>query len=186
MNKKIIFVLFLVVLMVITSFNIYDFQMSSNEDFQAEIQQLQHENKTISEENNKLKQLLVQKEPVEVQSQYNPLLKQISTFVKVAFVQSKETYPERKKQAEKIMSHELRNIFFPTDTYKGDTRTGVNDVHVFIEASNLTKDHATVLVRLKHTLYSLENEQKQVSPVFIEIQAQRQNEQWIVMDFTEI
>lgn len=177
---------FLVVLLVITSFNIYDFKVSSNEDLQAEIQQLQLENKTISEENNKLNRLLERQEPAEVQSQYNPLLKQISTFVKVAFVQSKETYPERKKQAEKIMSDELRNIFFPTDTYKGDTRTGVNDVQVFIEASNLTNDHATVLVKLKHTLYSLQNEQKQVSPVFIEIHAKCQNEQWLVTDFTEI
>ncbi|UOQ95078.1 hypothetical protein MUO14_09175 [Halobacillus shinanisalinarum] len=97
----------------------------------------------------------------------------------------KETYQERKKQAQSIMSGELINTFFPTETYKGKTKSSVDHVQIFIETGNLTSNHATALVRFHHTLHSLQNEQEQVSNVFLEIEIQLQDGRWMVMDFRE-
>ena len=101
-------------------------------------------------------------------------MKQVSTFIEVAFQQDKETYQERKKKAEKVMSNDLVHTFFPTDTYKGDRKTEVDEVEIFIKTGNLTNNQASVFVRFKHTLFSLQSDQKQVSPVFLHINVHRE------------
>ncbi|MFC7062604.1 hypothetical protein [Halobacillus seohaensis] len=185
MNKRVIFILFLMLLMAITAFNVYAQRTASNDDLQADIQQLQEENQQVAEEKNELKQTLDQQEPAEIQAYHNALVKQVSEFVETAFVQNKGTYQERKEKAKKIMSEDLLETFFPTDTYKGETKASVGNIELFIKTGHLSSNHATVLVRLDHTLHSLQNDQKQVSPVFIEVKAQRQEDHWMMTEFTE-
>jgi len=186
MNNRFLFGLLLFSLVATTVFNVYVAGTSSKDDMQAEIRSLEVEKQQALEERNELKHTLKEEDPAEIQKHHKALEEQVSTFIETVFVQNKETYQERKKKAENIMSDELVKTFFPTDVYKGKTKTSVDDVEMFIETGNLSSNHAHVLVRLEHTLHSLESDQKQVSPVFIELNVQRQKDHWIITDFKDV
>lgn len=186
MNKRVLFSLLLILLIVITTFNVYVQRTASNEKLQAEIHQLQKEKQQMITEKNALKQTIEQQDPSKIQKHHHALVNQVSAFVKTGFVQDKETYQERKKKANKIMSKDLVDTFFPTDSYKGETKTSVDNVEIFIKTGNLSNNHATVLIRLKHTLYSLKYDQQQTSSVFIKVKVQRQEGDWIITEFKNI
>ncbi|WP_028784617.1 hypothetical protein [Thalassobacillus devorans] len=186
MNRRILFGLFVVLLIVLTSVNIYATRTASYDDVQKRLQQLEVKNEKNMEEKTALKETLQKQEPADIQARYDALVKQVSTFIEVAFKQDKETYQERKKKANEVMSKDLAATFFPTDTYKGDRKTEVDEVEIFIQTGNLTNNQASVLVKFKHTLFSLQNDQKQVSPVFLHIKVHREEGQWKITDFQDV
>ncbi|UOR10270.1 hypothetical protein [Halobacillus amylolyticus] len=186
MNKRTLFSLFLILLITITAFNVYVQYTASNDQLQAEIKHLKQENQQVIKERNSLKQTLNEQDPSKIQKHHEAIVDQVSLFIKTAFVHKKETYQERKKIANSIMSKELVNTFFPTEMYERETKTSVDNVEVFIKTGNLPNNHATVLVRLTHTLYSLQGDQKQVSPVFLELSVQLQEDHWVVTDFKAV
>lgn len=138
------------------------------------------------EEKKELKKTLQKQKPADIQARYNALVKQVSTFIEVVFQQDKETYQERKKEAPKMMSNDLAATFFPTETYKGDRKTEVEEVEIYIKTGNLTNNQASVFVRFKHTLLSLQSDQKQVSPVFLHIKVHREEGHWKITDFQHV
>ncbi|MGR9047573.1 hypothetical protein ACQ4XT_02820 [Halobacillus faecis] len=186
MNRRILFGMFVALLIVLTSVNVYATRTASNEDLQKDLHELEVKNEKIMEEKTELKETLQQQEPADIQARYDALVKQVSTFIEVAFKQDKETYQERKKEAHKVMSKDLAATFFPTDTYKGDRKTEVDEVEIFIKTGNLTNNQASALVKFKHTLYSLQSDQQQVSPVFFNIKVHRVKGQWKITDFQDV
>ncbi|MYL29868.1 hypothetical protein GLW03_08575 [Halobacillus halophilus] len=186
MNRRVLFGLFVVLLIVLTSVNIYAAYTTTNEDRQEDLHELEVKNKKIMEEKTELELTLQTQEPADIQARYDALVKQVSVFIEVAFKHDKETYQERKKEAHKVMSKDLAATFFPTDTYKGDRKTEVDEVEIFIKTGNLTNNQASALVKFKHTLYSLQSDQKQVSPVFLRINAHREEGHWIITDFQDV
>ncbi|WP_153464172.1 hypothetical protein ACJA3J_02590 [Halobacillus sp. SY10] len=186
MNRRVLFVLFVVLLIVLTSVNIYAARTASSDDLQESLHQLKVKNEKVMEEKTELEMTLQKQEPADIQARYDALVKQVSVFIEVAFTQDKETYQERKKEAHKVMSKDLAATFFPTDTYKGDRKTEADEVEIFIKTGNLTNNKASVLVKFKHTLYSLQSDQKQVSPVFLRINAHREEGHWIITDFQDV
>ncbi|MBM7554820.1 hypothetical protein [Thalassobacillus pellis] len=186
MNKRTLFSLFLTLLITITAFNVYVQYTSSNDKLQAEIKHLKQENQQVIKERNSLKQTVNEQDPSTIQKHHEAIVDQVNLFIKTAFVHKKETYQEQKRKAKSIMSKELVNTFFTTEIYKGDTQTSVDNVEVFIKTGNLSNNHATVLVRLTHTLYSLNSDQKQISPVFLELSVQFQDDHWVVTDFKDV
>ncbi|MFG6116939.1 hypothetical protein ACGTN9_17445 [Halobacillus sp. MO56] len=186
MSKRVLFSLFLILLITLTAFNVYVQRTASNDKLQAEMQHLQKENQQMIKERKSLKKTLNRMDPSKVQAQHDALVEQVSSFIETAFVHEKENYQKRKEQAQAIMSSDLVDTFFPTDNYKANTKTAVNDVETFIKTGDLSNNHATVLVRLKHTLYSLQSNRKQVSPVFLELNAQLQNDHWVITDFKDV
>ncbi|UOR12022.1 hypothetical protein [Halobacillus amylolyticus] len=185
MNKRVVFGLLLGFLITVTGFNVYTQITTSANELQTEIQRLKADKQQVLNENQELRQTIDQQNPAKIQAHHRTLVDKVNAFIETAFVHSEETYQERKKQAQSIMSDELINTFFPTETYRGETKSSVEDVQIYIETSNLISNHATVLARFHHTLHSLQNDQEQVSNVFLEIDVQRQGEQWMVMDFME-
>ncbi|MYL56624.1 hypothetical protein GLW20_03790 [Virgibacillus halodenitrificans] len=186
MNRRVLFGMFVALLIVLTSVNIYATRTASNDDVQKRLKQLEVKNEKNMEEKTALKETLQKKEPADIQARYDALVKQVSTFIEVAFKQDKETYQERKKKANEVMSKDLAATFFPTDTYKGDRKTEVDEVEIFIQTGNLTNNQASVLIKFKHTLFSLQNNQKQVSPVFLHIKAHREEGQWKITGFQDV
>ncbi|MFC7322385.1 hypothetical protein [Halobacillus campisalis] len=186
MNRRVLFGLFLVLLIVLTSVNIYATRTVSNEDLQEDLHELEVKNEKIMEEKTELEMTVQKQEPADIQVRYDALVKQVSTFIEVAFQQDKETYQERKKEAHKVMSNDLASTFFPTETYKGDRKTEVDEVEIFIKTGNLTNNQASLLVKFKHTLYSLQSDQKQVTPVFLRINAHREEGHWMITDFQDV
>ncbi|UOQ94047.1 hypothetical protein MUO14_03495 [Halobacillus shinanisalinarum] len=185
MNKRVVFILFLGFLIASTGFNVYIQVTASDDDLQAKIQQLQADKQQVLNKKQELKQIMDQQRPAKIQTHHRVLVDLVSMFVETAFVHSEETYQERKKQAQSIMSNELVNTFFPTETYKGQTKSSVDHVQLFIETGHFRSNDATVLVRFQHTLHSLQNDQEQVSKVFLEIYVHKQDGRWKVMDFKE-
>ncbi|REJ07921.1 hypothetical protein [Halobacillus trueperi] len=186
MNRRVLFVLFVVLLIVLTSVNIYATRQASNDDLQEGLHELEVKNEKIMEEKTELEMTLQKQEPADIQARYDALVKQVSTFIEVAFKQDKETYQEREKDAHKVMSKDLAATFFPTENYKGERKTEVDEVEIFIKTGNLTNNQASVLVKFKHTLYSLQSDQKQVSPVFLRINVHREEGQWMITDFQDV
>ena len=140
--------MFVALLIILTSVNIYAAQTIANDDLQKELQQLEEKNETIMEEKKELKKTLQKQKPADIQARYNALVKQVSTFIEVSFQQDKETYQERKEKAKEVMSNDLAATFFPTDTYKGDRKTEVEEVEIYIKTGNLTNNQASVFVNL--------------------------------------
>ncbi|ASF40975.1 hypothetical protein CEH05_18155 [Halobacillus halophilus] len=186
MKRRVLFGVFVALLIILTSMNIYAAQTIANDDLQKEVQQLEEKNETIMEEKKELKKTLQKQKPADIQARYNALVKQVSTFIEVVFQQDKETYQERKKEAPKMMSNDLAATFFPTETYKGDRKTEVEEVEIYIKTGNLTNNQASVFVRFKHTLLSLQSDQKQVSPVFLHIKVHREEGHWKITDFQHV
>ncbi|SEI13528.1 hypothetical protein SAMN05192559_11738 [Halobacillus karajensis] len=186
MNRRFLFGMFVALLVVLTSVNIYATRKASNDDLQEDLHELKVKNEKIMEEKTELEMTLQKQEPADIQARYEALVKQVSTFIEVAFKQDKETYQERKKEAHKVMSKDLATTFFPTETYKGDRKTEVDEVAIFIKTGDLTNNQASVLVKFKHTLYSLQSDQKQVSPVFLRINVHREEGHWMITDFQDV
>ncbi|GGC97601.1 hypothetical protein GCM10007216_30480 [Thalassobacillus devorans] len=186
MNRRLLFGLFVVLLIVLTSVNIYAARTLPNDNLQEDLHHLEVKNEKIMEEKTELAMKLQTQEPADIQARYNALVKQVSSFIEVAFQQNKKTYQERKDEAHKVMSKGLAATFFPTDTYKGDRKTEVDEVEIFIKTGNLTNNQASVLVKFKHTLYSLQSEHKQVSPVFLKINVHREEGRWMITDFQDV
>ncbi|WP_431800074.1 hypothetical protein [Halobacillus andaensis] len=186
MNRRVLFGMFVALLIVLTSVNIYAAQTASKDDLKKKLHQSEVKNEKIMEEKTELKETLQKQEPADIQAKYDALVKQVSTFIEVAFKQNKETYQERKKEAHKVMSKDLVATFFPTDTYKGDRKTDVDEVEIFIKTGNLANNQASALVKFKHTLYSLQSDQKQVSPVFLNIKMHREKGHWMITDFQDV
>ncbi|QAS52332.1 hypothetical protein [Halobacillus litoralis] len=186
MNRRVLFVLFVVLLIVLTSVNIYAARTASSDDLQESLHQLKVKNEKVMEEKTELEMTLQKQEPADIQARYDALVKQVSVFIEVAFKQDKETYQERKKEAHKVMSKDLAATFFPTANYKGDRKTEVDEVEIFIKTGNLTNNKASVLVKFKHTLYSLQSDQQQVSPVFLNIKVHREEGLWKITGFQDV
>ncbi|MGI8314922.1 hypothetical protein [Halobacillus mangrovi] len=186
MNRHVLFGVFVALLIVLTSVNIYATRTALNDDLQKRLHQLEVKNEKNIEEKTALKKTLQKQEPADIQARYDALVKQVSSFIEVAFQQNKETYQERKDKAYKVMSKDLVATFFPTDTYKGDRKTEVDEVEIFIKTGNLTNNQASVLVKFKHTLYSLQSDQKQISPVFLKIDVHREEGHWMITDFQDV
>ncbi|SFK48741.1 hypothetical protein SAMN04487936_11538 [Halobacillus dabanensis] len=186
MNRRVLFGMFVALLILLTSVNIYATHTASNDDLQEDMHELEVKYEEIMEEKTELKETLQAQEPADIQARYDALVKQVSTFVEVAFKQDKRTYQERKKEAHKVMSEDLAATFFPAETYKGDRKTEVDEVEIFIKTGNLTNNQASVLVKFKHALYSLQSDQKQVSPVFLRINVHREEGHWMITDFQDV
>jgi|GEM_PF-6442552 len=186
MKRRVLFGLFVALLIILTSVNIYAAQTIANDDLQKELQQLEEKNETLMEENTELKETLKEQKPADIQARYNALVEQVSTFIEVSFQQDKETYQERKEKAKELMSNDLAATFFPTETYKGDRKTEVEEVEMYIKTGNLTNNQASVFVQFKHTLFSLQSDQKQVSPVFLHMNVYREEGQWKITDFQDV
>ena len=92
MNKRVLFSLFLILLIILTAFNVYVQFTSSNDKLQAENQHLQQENQQLITERNSLKHTLNEQDPSKIQTHYKELVKHVSSFIETAFVQNKETY----------------------------------------------------------------------------------------------
>ena len=101
MKRRVLFGLFVALLIILTSVNIYAAQTIANDDLQKELQQLEEKNETIMEEKKELKKTLQKQKPADIQARYNALVKQVSTFIEVSFQQDKETYQERKEKAQR-------------------------------------------------------------------------------------
>lgn len=185
MNKRVLFGLLVTVLFLVTAFNVYAQTVVSDDDLQAKVTQIQEEKQKAKEENQELKQTLEKQKPADIQAHHEALMKRANRFVETAFVQQTETYPERKEEAKDIMSDDLVETFFPTDTYKGDTKTSVQQLQLFVETGTLNKNQATLLFRFNHTIHDKQSGEKQTSPIFLEVDAQRQNGQWIMTSFKE-
>ncbi|MFG6117211.1 hypothetical protein ACGTN9_18825 [Halobacillus sp. MO56] len=186
MNRRVLFGMFVALLIVLTSVNIYAARTASSDDLQENLHQLEVKNEKIMEEKTELEMTLKKQEPADIQARYDALLKQVSTFIEIAFKRDKETYQEMEKEAHKVMSKDLAATFFPTDTYKGDRETEVDEVEIFIKTGDLTNNQASVLVKFRHTLYALQSDQKQVSPVFLNIKVHREEGQWKITDFQDV
>ncbi|PEF16026.1 MerR family transcriptional regulator [Bacillus cereus] len=184
-KRKLLFIVFVILVVGVTVFNIYLSKKSMND---GKEKQLKLSNELLTKQNEDLKKRLDKVLPSAQEQQRRAYLSTAETFIQLSFHREKEGYSERKEKAKSIMSEELLQQFYPTDKYElGDTyKTKPIEMKFYLQENEPDKEEVNVLAEfINVTTDSTQNREEKVNNV-LRIIMKKENEIWRVTSVEEL
>ncbi|PFT54734.1 MerR family transcriptional regulator [Bacillus cereus] len=184
-KRKLLFIVFVILVVGVTVFNIYLSKKSMND---GKEKQLKLSNELLTKQNEDLKKRLDKVLPSAQEQQRRAYLSTAETFIQLSFHREKEGYSERKEKAKSIMSEELLQQFYPTDKYElGDTyKTKPIEMKFYLQENEPDKEEVNVLAEfINVTTDSTQNREEKVKNV-LRIIMKKENETWRVTSVEEL
>ncbi|WP_144597095.1 MerR family transcriptional regulator [Bacillus cereus] len=184
-KRKLLFIVFVILVVGVTVFNIYLSKKSMND---GKEKQLKLSNELLTKQNEDLKKRLDKVLPSAQEQQRREYLSTAETFIQLSFHREKEGYSERKEKAKSIMSEELLQQFYPTDKYElGDTyKTKPIEMKFYLQENEPDKEEVNVLAEfINVTTDSTQNREEKVNNV-LQIIMKKENETWRVTSVEEL
>ena len=184
-KRKFLFIVFVVLVVGVTAFNIY---LSKKSMSDGKEKQLKLSNELLTKQNEDLKKRLDKVLPSAQEQQRRAYLSTAETFIQLSFHREKEGYSERKEKAKSIMSEELLQQFYPTDKYElGDTyKTKPIEMKFYLQENEPDKEEVNVLAEfINVTTDSTQNREEKVNNV-LRIIMKKENETWRVTSVEEL
>lgn len=184
-KRKLLFIVFVILVVGVTAFNIYLSKKSMND---GKEKQLKLSNELLTKQNEDLKKRLDKVLPSAQEQQRRAYLSTAETFIQLSFHREKEGYSERKEKAKSIMSEELLQQFYPTDKYElGDTyKTKPIEMKFYLQENEPDKEEVNVLAEfINVTTDSTQNREEKVNNV-LRIIMKKEKETWRVTSVEEL
>ncbi|MED4641557.1 MerR family transcriptional regulator [Bacillus cereus] len=184
-KRKSLFIVFVILVVGVTAFNIY---LSKKSMSDGKEKQLKLSNELLTKQNEDLKKRLDKVLPSAQEQQRRAYLSTAETFIQLSFHREKEGYSERKEKAKSIMSEELLQQFYPTDKYElGDTyKTKPIEMKFYLQENEPDKEEVNVLAEFVNvTTDSTQNREEKVNNV-LRIIMKKENETWRVTSVEEL
>ncbi|MEG7927991.1 MerR family transcriptional regulator [Bacillus cereus] len=184
-KRKSLFIVFVILVVGVTAFNIY---LSKKSMSDGKERQLKLSNELLTKQNEDLKKRLDKVLPSAQEQQRRAYLSTAETFIQLSFHREKEGYSERKEKAKSIMSEELLQQFYPTDKYElGDTyKTKPIEMKFYLQENEPDKEEVNVLAEfINVTTDSTQNREEKVNNV-LRIIMKKENETWRVTSVEEL
>ncbi|HDX9512476.1 TPA: MerR family transcriptional regulator [Bacillus cereus] len=184
-KRKFLFIVFVILVVGVTGFNIYLSKKSMND---GKEKQLKLSNELLTKQNEDLKKRLDKVLPSAQEQQRRSYLSTAETFIQLSFHREKEGYSERKEKAKSIMSEELLQQFYPTDKYElGDTyKTKPIEMKFYLQENEPDKEEINVLAEfINVTTDSTQNREEKVNNV-LRIIMKKENKTWRVTSVEEL
>ncbi|WP_137842761.1 MerR family transcriptional regulator [Bacillus sp. 2SH] len=184
-KRKSLFIVFVILVVGVTAFNIY---LSKKSMSDGKEKQLKLSNELLTKQNEDLKKRLDKVLPSAQEQQRRAYLSTAETFIQLSFHREKEGYSERKEKAKSIMSEELLQQFYPTDKYElGDTyKTKPIEMKFYLQENEPDKEEVNVLAEfINVTTDSTQNREEKVNNV-LRIIMKKENEAWRVTSVEEL
>ncbi|WP_114556544.1 MerR family transcriptional regulator [Bacillus sp. PF5] len=184
-KRKPLFIVFVILVVGVTAFNIY---LSKKSMSDGKEKQLKFSNELLTKQNEDLKKRLDKVLPSAQEQQRRAYLSTAETFIQLSFHREKEGYSERKEKAKSIMSEELLQQFYPTDKYElGDTyKTKPIEMKFYLQENEPDKEEVNVLAEfINVTTDSTQNREEKVNNV-LRIIMKKENETWRVTSVEEL
>lgn len=184
-KRKSLFIVFVILVVGVTAFNIY---LSKKSMSDGKEKQLKLSNELLTKQNEDLKNRLDKVLPSAQEQQRRAYLSTAETFIQLSFHREKEGYSERKEKAKAIMSEELLQQFYPTDKYElGDTyKTKPIEMKFYLQENEPDKEEVNVLAEfINVTTDATQNREEKVNNV-LRIIMKKENETWRVTSVEEL
>ncbi|RFB09391.1 MerR family transcriptional regulator [Bacillus sp. OE] len=184
-KRKSLFIVFVILVVGVTAFNIY---LSKKSMSDGKEKQLKLSNELLTKQNEDLKKRLDKVLPSAQEQQRRTYLSTAETFIQLSFHREKEGYNERKEKAKSIMSEELLQQFYPTDKYElGDTyKTKPIEMKLYLQENEPDKEEVNVLAEfINVTTDSTQNREEKVNNV-LRIIMKKEKETWRVTSVEEL
>ncbi|MFJ8356609.1 MerR family transcriptional regulator [Bacillus paramycoides] len=184
-KRKFLFIVFVILVVGVTVFNIY---LSKKSMSDGKEKQLKLSNELLTRQNEDLKKRLDKVLPSAQEQQRRAYLSTAETFIQLSFHREKEGYSERKEKAKSIMSEELLQQFYPTDKYElGDTyKTKPIEMKFYLQENEPDKEEVNVLAEfINITTDSTQNREEKVNNV-LRIIIKKEKETWRVTSVEEL
>ncbi|PEP80346.1 MerR family transcriptional regulator [Bacillus toyonensis] len=184
-KRKSLFIVFFILVVGVTAFNIY---LSKKSMSDGKEKQLKLSNELLTKQNEDLKKRLDKVLPSAQEQQRRAYLSTAEMFIQLSFHREKEGYSERKEKAKTIMSEELLQQFYPTDKYElGDTyKTKPIEMKFYLQENEPDKEEVNVLAEfINVTTDSTQNREEKVNNV-LRIIMKKDKETWRVTSVEEL
>ncbi|WP_049666854.1 hypothetical protein [Bacillus sp. FJAT-27231] len=184
-KSKIIFAIFAAIVISITVFNIYlDRKIDSGED----VERLKKENNELRAENVGMEEKLLSVTPSSQESERKDYIQLAEKFINLTMFQEKEGYEERRNQAEKIMSKDLFELFYPTETfqYEESYSSKPSDVSIYLRSHQALENEIILLAEYKVNLLTKEKSEPETTNNVVKLTVNKQEGKWIVTSIDEI
>ncbi|PEC66955.1 MerR family transcriptional regulator [Bacillus toyonensis] len=184
-KRKSLFIVFVILVVGVTGFNIY---LSKKSMSDGKEKQLKLSNELLTKQNEDLKKRLDKVLPSAQEQQRRAYLSTAETFIQLSFHREKEGYSERKEKAKTIMSEEILQQFYPTDKYElGDTyKTKPIEMKFYLQENEPDKEEVNVLAEfINVTTDSTQNREEKVNNV-LRIIMKKEKETWRVTSVEEL
>jgi len=184
-KRKFLFIVFVILVVGVTAFNIY---LSKKSMSDGKEKQLKLSNELLTRQNDDLKKRLDKVLPSTQEQQRRAYLSTAETFIQLSFHREKEDYNERKEKAKSIMSEELLQQFYPTDKYElGDTyKTKPIEMKFYLQENEPDQEEVNVLAEfINVTTDSTQNREEKVKNV-LRIIIKKEKETWRLTSVEEL
>lgn len=166
------------VIATVFGFRFYDQAMSENDELREVIER--QENQISLLESN------VQDTSIEYQEEEAVQIQGTTeTFINALFGVQQSTYADRRGQAESVVTQSMLDQYFPESSSDLELKLEfrIRDLTVY---ANPDGERATALVIMEGDTLNLANDQRDSTRTFVEVDLQKEGENWLVNEFTQI
>lgn len=169
----------------ITVLNIYLYIQQKNKA--KDITKIQNENVELKKDNEIMKEKVKLFSPTERELYYQSMIKATKTFIYSAYVQQSGDYKKRREDAKKIMSNDLLDRFFPTDTtYQDQIKTTIFNDQYFVQELQPDQDKVDVIVKFDHELDYIKTGNVDKNQIYVMVTFQREGDKWVAVKVQDI
>lgn len=158
-----------------------------NKNVSDEVNAIEKENLELKKENEYMEERVNLFSPTGREEHYNSLTEDAETFVQSAYVQKVDGYQKRREKAKGIMSKELLDRFFPSDTtYQDQIETTIKNEQFFIEKLEPDQKNIEVIVTFNHELKYIQTGNVDESVIYASITFEKKDNHWIATNIKDI
>lgn len=145
-----------------------------------EVEALENDVAELEEENAALEE----QSPAAVEQRQAEIEEVSRQYVEVVYTEDQEQYEELMAEAEPLMTENIHQYLFPSETYRQDEIVAeVRNPQIFIEAGNVGVDEATVLTRFVQRTTDTTSDEEEETTNFLELHLIKEEDKWIVDNF---
>ncbi|MGY3219196.1 hypothetical protein [Bacillus pumilus] len=183
-GKKILFFMLVVISVIFVISNIYFGAKSDGNNFNR---QLSEEIKAKDNEISHLKKEIKNAKPSEQERERRSILAITQRFIELSYVQSKDGYEERKKEAEKIMASDLLERFYPSDRfYQDHVSSNVKNINTYLKTKQNTENSIDAIAEFDHILSEEQNGTTVNTKIYVNVSIKKTKQGWVVNDLKDI
>ncbi|MGG3801190.1 MerR family transcriptional regulator [Metabacillus fastidiosus] len=184
-KRFVLFIGFAVVVIGITVFNIL---LGNRVQSGTDVEKLKSEYMKLLSENNEMKSKLSDVAPSGQENERQEYLSTVYQFIEVAMHIERDGFEKRKSQAKQIMSDEIFELFFPTDTYDYPDNLSSKplDVMIYLQAHEPMQNEITLLAEYKNSLLKDREGEPEITNNVVKITLRNEDNKWKVTGIDEI
>lgn len=171
------------VIFLIVNISFYNKNKSNDEA----IKKVVEDNIELKSENNSLKEKQKYFSDTAREKYYNDLVSQAELFIDLVYVQKTEGYEQRKSESKNVMTSELIDRYFASDSmYQSGIETEIKDDYYYVEKYDKDQKMVDILVELTHKVNYNQLNKHEETQIYVRLTLEFTNDKWIVSEIYDM